>query len=166
MLVLIEGEGKAERKCQGSYFYCYFTLPVWSECFLIFIIFIIKVELCFECLTNPYCYFNDGSLHTQNINSGQPVIFIILAAEQESHFFIFISVSFSVPCQLTFLFLLVLAWQFISNKAFAVPTFKNPYESRVYGFFMSDFMWDDKYLLPVFTHRYPSVGLWVTQVTN
>jgi len=50
------------------------------ECFIIFIIFIIiSVELCFGYLVRPCCYFNNGSLNTQNTNSVWPVILIILA---------------------------------------------------------------------------------------
>lgn len=44
-----------------------------------FVIFIIKFELCFEYLVRPCCYFNNGSLHTQNTNSAWPVILIIVA---------------------------------------------------------------------------------------
>ena len=47
------------------------------ECFIIFII--ISVELCFGYLVRPCCYFNNGSLNTQNTNSVWPVILIILA---------------------------------------------------------------------------------------
>ena len=61
------------------------------ECFIIFII--ISVELCFGYLVRPCCYFNNGSLHTQNTNSGWPVILIILAHNTKMTFlFLFVSI--------------------------------------------------------------------------
>jgi hypothetical protein len=45
-----------------------FVLPRFDSSVLLFLL-LLSVELCFEYLVRPCCYFNNGSLHTQNTNS-------------------------------------------------------------------------------------------------
>lgn len=105
-----------------------FVLPgIRFECFIIFIILI--VELCFGYLVRPCCYFNNGSLNTQNTNSVWPVILIILAHNVEITFlFLFLSIQRYVRTHFVIFINVDVASD--PNKAFAVPTFINPLNTR------------------------------------
>ena len=69
-------------------------------------------------------------------------------------------------CNFTLLFLFVWMSLSVPNKAFAVPVFKNPLNSRVYVFYLLLSQCSVRGLLLTTTFVWHRLGTWVTPVTT